>query len=92
MKMAHRWPPRRRYAGPNEDSRVELSWYGMLSHTTVRELLDLQQRIRADLIFLSESYLNKCKADKLRRDLNLESMFVVESDGQAGGLVLFIYL
>lgn len=64
----------------------------MLSHTTVRELLDLQQRIRADLIFLSESYLNKCKADKLRRDLNLESMFVVESDGQAGGLVLFIYL
>ena len=44
---------------------------------------------KAELIFLSESHLNKCKADELHRVLNFESMFVVESDGQAGGLVLY---
>lgn len=43
---------------------------GMLSNTTVRELLDLQGRIRADLVFPLESHLNKCKADELHRVLN----------------------
>ena len=64
---------------------------GMLSTTAVRELLDLQERVRADLIFLSESHLNNCKADELRRVLSFDSMFVVESDGRAGGLVLFYH-
>ena len=62
---------------------------GMLSNTAVRELLDLQKRTRADLIFLSESRLNNCKADELRCTLGFDSMLVVESDGKAGGLVLF---
>ena len=62
---------------------------GMLSPTAVRELLELQGRTKADVIFLSESHLNKCKADELRRVLSFDSMFVVESDGRAGGLVLF---
>uniref|UniRef100_A0A8R7UV67 Endonuclease/exonuclease/phosphatase domain-containing protein n=1 Tax=Triticum urartu TaxID=4572 RepID=A0A8R7UV67_TRIUA len=64
---------------------------GMLSNTAVRELLELQERTRAELIFLSESHLNKCKADELRRVLGFDSMFVVESDGWAGGLVLFYH-
>ena len=64
---------------------------GMLSTTAVRELLDLQERVRADLIFLSESHLNNCKANELRRVLSFDSMFVVESDGRAGGLVLFYH-
>ena len=64
---------------------------GMLSNTAVRELLDLQKRTRADLIFLSESHLNNCKADELRRVLGFDSMFVVESDGKAGGLALFYH-
>ena len=63
----------------------------MLSHTAVREHLDLQERTRADLVFLSESHLNKCKADELHRVLNFDSMFVVESDGRAGGLVIFYH-
>jgi hypothetical protein len=62
---------------------------GMLSPMAVRELLDLQGRIKADLIFLSECHLNKCKAGELRSVLSFESMIVVESDGRAGGLVLF---
>ena len=62
----------------------------MLSPTAVRELLDLQERTKAEMILLSESHLNKCKADELRRVLNFDSMFVVESDGRAGGLVFFI--
>ena len=64
---------------------------GMLSNTAVHELLDLQERTRAELIFLSESHLNKCKADELRRVLGFDSMFVVESDGKAGGLILFYH-
>ena len=64
---------------------------GMLSPMAVRELLDLQERTKAELIFLSESHLNKCKADELRRVLNFDSMFVVESDGRTGGLVLFYH-
>ena len=64
---------------------------GMLSNTAVRELLDLQKRTRADLIFLSESHLNNCKADELRHNLGFDSMFVVESDGKARGLTLFYH-
>ena len=64
---------------------------GMLSHTAVHELLDLKGLIRTDLVFLSESHLNKCKADELRRVLNFDSMYVVESDGRAGGLVMFYH-
>ena len=62
---------------------------GMLSPMAVRELLDLQERTKAELIFLSKSHLNNCKADELRRVLSFDSMFAVESDGRAGGLVLF---
>ena len=62
----------------------------MLSNTAVRELLDLQERTRAYLIFLSESHLNNSKADELRHNLGFDSMFVVESDGKADGLVLSI--
>ena len=64
---------------------------GMLSPTAVHELLDFQGRVKAELIFLSESHLNKCKADELRRVLDFDSMFVVESDGRAGGLVMFYH-
>ena len=61
---------------------------GMLSPTVVRELLELQHRTKVDLIFLSESHLNKCKADEVRCFLSFDSMIVVESDGRAGDLVL----
>ena len=45
----------------------------------------------ADLIFLSESHLNKCKADELPHSLSFDSIIVVGSDGRARGLVLFYH-
>lgn len=83
--MAHRRPLRRRSAGPNENHRLEPSWHAL--PTAVRELLDLQGRVKAELIFLLESHLNKCKADELRRVLNFDSMFVVGSDDRAVALL-----
>ena len=43
-----------------------ISWNcrGMLSSTAVQELLELHGRTCADLIFISESHLNKNKADE----------------------------
>ena len=61
---------------------------GMLSSMAVRELLDFQGRGQADLIFLSESHLNKIKAGELRCKLGFDSLFLVESDGKAGGLII----
>ena len=68
-----------------------ISWNcrGMLSSTAVQELLELHGRTCADLIFISESHLNKNKADELRCNLGFNSMFLDESDGKSGGLVLF---
>lgn len=39
--------------------------------------------------FFLESHLNKIKVGELRCKLGFDSMFLDESDGKAGGLVLF---
>ena len=59
-----------------------ISWNcrGMLSSTAVRELRELQGSNCAELIFLSESHLNKSKADELRCILGFSSMFLDERD------------
>ena len=46
-------------------------------------------RARPDVIFLSETHLNKVRVDNLRRRLNFDMMAVAESDGKSGGLVMF---
>ena len=40
-------------------------------------------------VLLSETYLNKAKAEKLRKKLKMDSMEVHESNGASGGLLLF---
>ena len=64
----------------------------MLSATAVRELLDLQGRVKANVIFLSESHLNRVKANEIREKLVFDRFHIVESDGRSGGLVLFFIM
>ena len=47
------------------------------------------RRVRADVIFWSESHLNEVKAIELRIKLGVNSLHVIESDGHSGGLILF---
>jgi exonuclease III len=51
-------------------------------------ILKLQRQINQDVIFLSESRLNKAKAEKLARKLKFEGLLFHESDGRSGGLIL----
>lgn len=62
---------------------------GMLSPVAVRSLLDLQEHVRPDVIFLAETHLNNNKADDIRRKLGFTFMSVVESDGRSRGLAMF---
>jgi hypothetical protein len=59
------------------------------SPTAVRSLPDLREHLKHDILFLSESHLNKEDAESLRRKLVYDFMCVVESDGRSRGLVLF---
>ena len=43
------------------------------------------------MLFLSEAYLCKAKAERLRRRLGFDSLAAAESDGRSGGLVMFWY-
>lgn len=61
---------------------------GLNNPAAVRALLDVQEQYRPDVFFISESHLNKERADVLRRKLGFEFMVVDESDGKARGLVL----
>ena len=61
---------------------------GMASAAAKRSLLDIQKQVWPDVIFLSESHLNKVKAEKLTKRLGLDSFECSESDGLAGGLLL----
>lgn len=68
-----------------------LAWNcrGMVAATAVRELLELQERVGADVIFLSESHLNIEKAGELWVKLGFDLVHEVASDGRSGGLALF---
>jgi exonuclease III len=68
-----------------------LSWNcrSLASDVAVLELLDIQGRVRADFVFISESHRDKEGADRVRRRLGFNSMWVEASDGRSGGLVLF---
>ena len=68
-----------------------LSWNcrGMSSAAAERALLDIQKQWGPDVIFLSETHLNKATAGKLRRKLKMDCMEVHESNGASGGLLLF---
>ena len=63
--------------------------HGANSSAAVLALSDMREKLIPDVLFLSESHLNKDKADDLHRKLKFDSMSVVESDGRARGMVLF---
>lgn len=67
-----------------------LAWNcrGLGSPRAVRALLDVQKQAQPDVIFLSESHLDKIKAEKVRRRIGYDHMIIHESDGRSGGLLL----
>jgi hypothetical protein len=59
------------------------------SPTAVRSLSDLREHLKPDILFLSESHLNKESAENLRRKLGFDFVHSDESDGRSRGLALF---
>jgi hypothetical protein len=55
----------------------------------VRSLSDLREHLRPDILFLSETHLNKESTKSLRCKLGYDFMCIDESDGRSRGLVLF---
>jgi exonuclease III len=62
---------------------------GMRKASVVHALLELQERLKPDVLFLSEAHLSKVKAERLKIRLKFDNMLVSESDGRSGGLVLY---
>jgi hypothetical protein len=50
--------------------------------------MDVHRHIKPDVTFLSESHLDKIKAEKLMRKMNYDKCLVHDSDGRSGGLIL----
>jgi hypothetical protein len=61
----------------------------MRKFSAIRALLELQARLKPDVLFLSDPHLCKVKAKSLKRRLLFDEMLVAGSDGRSGGLVLF---
>ena len=61
---------------------------GMRKPAAVRALLGIQERLKPDVLFLSETHLDMAKAGKLKRRLGFDEMEVSESDGRSGGLIM----
>jgi exonuclease III len=62
-----------------------LNCRGLRNRRAVRALLDLQKQIKPDVFFLSETHLDKARAEKLRRKLGFDFLSISESDGRSGG-------
>lgn len=67
-----------------------LSWncQGLGSDPAVRALLDVQKRHNPEVMFLSETRIDRYPADCLRRRLKMDFLIVNPSDGRKGGVVL----
>jgi exonuclease III len=61
---------------------------GLGNFLAVRSLSDIRRQHRPDILFLSETHLDKESGDRLRIKLGYAHMFVVPSNGRAGGLML----
>jgi exonuclease III len=60
---------------------VKASW-------EVLALQELLRQIKPDVIFLSESHLDKAKAENLMRKVKFDKLLFHESNGRSGGLIL----
>lgn len=67
-----------------------LCWtcWGMNKPPAVRTLLEIQERVHSDVLFLSETHVSKAKAGKLMRRLKFDEMEILESNGRSGGLLM----
>ena len=62
---------------------------GLGNAPAVRALLDVQRRTDPDVVFLSETHLERYPAECLKRRLKMDGMIVNPSDGREGGVVLY---
>ena len=67
---------------------LALNCRGMKKASAVRALQVILERVRPDVVFMSESHLNKAKAENLMRRFDFQFMLINESDGRSGGLLM----
>ena len=67
-----------------------LGWncQGLLSRRAVRALQVVLRQTNPDVVFLSETHLNKAKAENLMRCFDFQFMLINESDGRSGGFLM----
>jgi hypothetical protein len=67
-----------------------LAWncQGLVSARAVHALLEIQRREKLDVFFLSETHLGNVKIENLKRKLRCDHIFIHESDGRSGGLLM----
>jgi exonuclease III len=67
-----------------------ISWNcrGLRKSAAVHALLELQGRLKPDVLFLSETHLSKARAENLKRKMFFNHMIMYKSDGRSGGLLL----
>lgn len=61
---------------------------GLGNDPAVRSLLDVQRRSNPDVLFLSETHLDRYPADCLKRRLKMDFMIVNPSNSRSGGVLL----
>jgi exonuclease III len=68
-----------------------LAWNcrGLADPRTVQELCALIRTHNPGLVFLSETWQNKDRMEKLRKRFGLKYYFAVQSDNKGGGIALF---
>jgi exonuclease III len=62
---------------------------GLGNGPAVRGLLELQKSEEADILFLSETKLNKRRMERFRWMLGLTNMLVHKGGGKGGGIAVF---
>src|SRR5438132_14376731 len=62
---------------------------GMGNRLAVRGLLELQKKVKPDIVFLFDTKLARKGVEKLRYTLRMPHVVFKECDGQSGGLALF---
>lgn len=62
---------------------------GLRNGPAVRGLLDLQKQVDPDILFLSETKLDKRRMEKFKWMLQMGNMIVRDCEGKSGGLALF---
>ncbi|XP_024318899.1 uncharacterized protein LOC106866892 isoform X2 [Brachypodium distachyon] len=62
---------------------------GLGNRPAIRGLLELQKKEGPDILFLSETKLDKRRMEKFRNMLGLQGMLVRDCEGRSGGVALF---